>query len=532
MAIHSLTIENFKGIRDKVQIDFKPITLLFGPNSAGKSTIIQALHYAREIFERENVDPGKTIVGGESIDLGGFYSLVNSHDLKKSITMRFDLDLKKEDLTDYVPAIEGGNDFEDYDSAYSKPPDSSGIVSERIESGWIQISVKWSPWLNKPLIDSYEVGINDDLLACIKTSEDGKETFFSNLSIFSHPIFETGEDDISGLFGEKILEFITEEFNKGNPRMGVLNQFSALPKWGKLIELDGTMWNENTTDEGCNAPYSVSNFIRCISMLVVGPGEILRDTLRKLCYLGPIREVPSRNHSPARSPDESLWANGIAAWNILHGADDSFIKKVNGWLAHESRLNSGYLVEVKRYKELDSRIALLLEQERALNEEDTKYLKKLPVKTRLLLREVTSDIEVLPQDVGVGISQVLPVIVAALLPKNDIVAIEQPELHIHPAFQVVLGDLFITQAKKLDVLFLIETHSEHLLLRLLRRIRETYDDELPPSIEGLTTNKLAIYYIVNTEKGVDVSKLRVDETGDSLGRWPDGFFEERHKELY
>ena len=47
--ITKITLENFKGIKDRVEIDLKPITLLFGPNSAGKSTVVQAIHYMKEI---------------------------------------------------------------------------------------------------------------------------------------------------------------------------------------------------------------------------------------------------------------------------------------------------------------------------------------------------------------------------------------------------------------------------------------------------------------------------------------------------
>jgi AAA15 family ATPase/GTPase len=56
MIIKALTIENFKGIREPVRVEFKPITLLYGPNSAGKSTIVQAIHYAREVLDRNNLD--------------------------------------------------------------------------------------------------------------------------------------------------------------------------------------------------------------------------------------------------------------------------------------------------------------------------------------------------------------------------------------------------------------------------------------------------------------------------------------------
>ena len=73
----------------------------------------------------------------------------------------------------------------------------------------------------------------------------------------------------------------------------------------------------------------------------------------------------------------------------------------------------------------------------------------------------------------------IPVIVGCLRDKQGILLIEQPELHVHPAIQVGLGDLFIrrdSDARELvgaGKTLLIETHSEHIMLRLLRRIRET-----------------------------------------------------------
>ena len=135
-------------------------------------------------------------------------------------------------------------------------------------------------------------------------------------------------------------------------------------------------------------------------------------------------------------------------------------------------------------------------------------------------------------DVGIGISQVLPVIVVALHSSNGIVAIEQPELHIHPAFQVALGDLFISQVKEQEVCFLLETHSEHLLLRLLRRIRETHENDLPIDAPSFTPNLLSIHFIEQAEKGMSVTQLGVDETGEFTNKWPRGFFEERDEELF
>src|SRR5690606_16394738 len=92
--IKKLEIKNFKGIGDPgVEVEFKPITLLFGPNSAGKSTIIQALHYAREIFLRKNFNPTSVLSGGSILNLGGFRNIVHNHNIENTITLKFDFDL-------------------------------------------------------------------------------------------------------------------------------------------------------------------------------------------------------------------------------------------------------------------------------------------------------------------------------------------------------------------------------------------------------------------------------------------------------
>jgi len=156
-------------------------------------------------------------------------------------------------------------------------------------------------------------------------------------------------------------------------------------------------------------------------------------------------------------------------------------------------------------------------------------------KRELQLVEARNGLPVALQDIGVGISQMIPVVVAALDDKAELVMIEQPELHIHPRLQVNLGDLFISQIQDSpegNQFFLIETHSEHLLLRLLKRIRQTTENELEPDYAPLTPDQLSIMYVEQRLEGMALRQLSVSADGDSQGEWPKSFFEERAGELF
>ena len=95
--ISKIILKNFKGISDPgIEIDLKPITLLFGPNSGGKSTILHSILYAKEIFERNNYNPVTSSIDGSNTNLGGFKNFVNNNDLTKSIQLGFQLNMERE----------------------------------------------------------------------------------------------------------------------------------------------------------------------------------------------------------------------------------------------------------------------------------------------------------------------------------------------------------------------------------------------------------------------------------------------------
>ena len=216
---------------------------------------------------------------------------------------------------------------------------------------------------------------------------------------------------------------------------------------------------------------------------------------------------------------------------------DDFVDEVGDWLAEHDRLDTGYRIVAQKFREIDTTdplMGMLLSEQSYELEDIRARLNRLPLCRRLLLIDERAGVESGAQDVGVGITQIVPVVVLALEDQKGLVAIEQPELHVHPRVQVGLGDLFIKAIlERPSVRFLIETHSEHLLLRLLRRIRETHDGELQPDVyPSLNPDNLAVYYVWQNQGATEVRPLPVGTTGEFEARWPDGFFEERAKELF
>jgi AAA ATPase domain len=280
-----------------------------------------------------------------------------------------------------------------------------------------------------------------------------------------------------------------------------------------------------------------------LSEMVLGPARLIRDYLCAMTYVGPLREIPTRNYRPQISPDEARWADGLAAWDILYtDRSGELIEEVNFWLSDEERLNSGYRLERTEFKEIPVPSIFHKVFERGINEDDIGELQELyyGLKTRgeITLRDFANGVMVSPSDIGIGISQLVPVVVSALRRQDGLLVIEQPELHIHPAVQVSIGDLLIraiqTDPHRLEPgkTLLIETHSEHIMLRLLRRIRETALNELPPGADGLKSSDLAGIYVERMVDGVQFRALAIDKEGEFADRWPHGFFEERAGELF
>lgn len=562
--LKAIRLMNFKGVRgiedadgelQPLEIELRPITLLFGPNSAGKSTILQSLAYLREILDRRNLNPDQTLVGGQYMDLGGFRNLMYRHDLNETMKIGFVVEAGDFGFPDYLTQTEE----HEIGSHLGVLPEE---VLGRAEAVRVDLSLRWSDLAGGPFVSYVECIVAGAKMLSIESSEDGRDVRLDYLNL-RHPVFvnepaTNDEDDHFTSFSDIAGEALHSENLKYEPAvredpnelesalaippswtdriafdLPLANQADALPRLDERLTLGQVVWNEEADWDNPLMPQVYVASV--LSGLVTGSLDSVSNELARSLYLGPIREVPDRDLTESKSPDASGWTRGASAWNAMLQDEGGLVEAVNFWIADKERLNTGYRVEVTHYRELpvNHPVTHAINSGDILDVEDIKSrLQELAIKSKALLREEETDLEVYPHDVGVGISQVLPVVVAALHSQEGIVAIEQPELHIHPALQVELGDLFASRLGAFSGVYLLETHSEHLILRLLRRIRETTDDELLPGAPELTPDDVAVHYIEAGDNGTSIRRLRIDDSGDFVDRWPSGFFEERAGELF
>jgi len=599
MRLTRIEIENFKGIGTLQSIDLKPITLLFGPNSAGKSTILQALHYLREVIERNNPDPDQTIAGGLT-DLGGFANLVHGHESGRSIHIKVQLDIGEDQGSDRLPLNSGGNlsdpQFTNLPVQYIAGENTELKTYAVVQEVSIGIEVAWSDLIQGPYVAKLTVDLNGDEFAALRSPPQEGQAELIDIN-WQHPMLEklVDPDDEPEDWDEDLPTALgyDPEAEKADPfksplgnelyelsrqivadaqvndrvrfRVKVDTEFGALPDLDRPLGLDLVELDKNlirmryargasiprlsdsdelrAADELDLETYRRAGLSALLDEMVLGPVRILRDYLKSLTYIGPLRDIPSRGYRPRLSPDESRWAQGLAAWDVLHNqTTEHLLESVNDWLSSDLRLRTGYQLQQTVFKQVPNSSRFHQLFQRGIDEDDLGDLQELYASLKTVkefrLLDLNKGVLVAPSDVGVGISQMVPVVVACLMNPDGLIAIEQPELHIHPAVQVGLGDLFIeaTQGPQPAVgperSLLVETHSEHIMLRLLRRVREQTENELPPGVVGLTADDLSVVYVENSAEGVRFRPLRVSPDGDFVDRWPHGFFAERAEELF
>ena len=565
--IRAVEIENFKGVGRPMRVELRPVTLLFGNNSAGKSTVLQALCYAHEILNRGNVDAHATERGGDRIDLGGFRNFVHAHDTTRAVRLRIELNLE---AWDDVPKPVLDSLVFDYGNATFEWQ-LEDLTSEAT-SAWVELLVELRG--ERPVLSHYEVGVNEALVGRLREREPldvvlefdaahpllMKETHrWGGGRTEPAPAEREGARLRTAAHAGRLRDAEASEAGDGwrLSHAKALGLPRALPYWNQPL------WLDVQGPAGAAGDVGSSGFSALVSTLFLGIGKTLGDELARLRYIGPVRTLhpPTRTASPPsdglfrpvldylddwaatpvpRSSRAAAWADGSAAWTVLletptaqHGGYD-LIGDVSVWL--KDRLDTGYELHARSPRSRLDELIKLAEQV----EPDVARMNEIDELTagtpqrELQLVTAKSGLPVRPSDVGTGVSQILPVVVAALDPNRPgVTAVEQPDLHLHPRVQVELGDLFARGIGRGGV-FLIETHSEHLLLRIMKRMRQTSDGTLPDGAPEIRPEDVAVFFVEIDPGGEQtlIREMPLNERGDLVKAWPGGFFEEDLREIF
>ncbi len=232
---------------------------------------------------------------------------------------------------------------------------------------------------------------------------------------------------------------------------------------------------------------------------------VLRRELEAIAYLGPLRKKPERDYAWNRSRPGLLGADGSGVMNALLAsvyAKGETTQDMQSVLSGGAKEDSNDLL-----KEVSTWLNRMGVAEKI-------ELKQLGYSSRYELIVHKDGIAANLRDVGIGVSQVLPVLTLAYFAKRgSTVLLEEPEIHLHPLAQSVLAELFVKVAKERGIQFIVETHSEHIFRRMQTLI----------ATGRAKVADCQMYFVKRAKADARLTTLELDEFG-SVKNWPDKFF--------
>lgn len=223
------------------------------------------------------------------------------------------------------------------------------------------------------------------------------------------------------------------------------------------------------------------------------------QTMDSVFYLGPLREYPRRDYQWSRSRPTDVGSKGERAIEAILAASE----------AKEKR----NLAPKKRLMPFQEMVAHWLREMGLIHAFRVQEIAEGSNRWQAWVTTRRGGTDVLLTDVGFGISQVLPVVTLLLyVPAGSTVILEQPEIHLHPLAQAHLADLILYAATHRKVQVILESHSEHLLLRLQRRLAE----------ERATPDNVRLYFCDAPDGVSTIMPLELDLYGN-IRNWPQNF---------
>jgi predicted ATPase len=227
----------------------------------------------------------------------------------------------------------------------------------------------------------------------------------------------------------------------------------------------------------------------------------------RLFYLGPLREYPRRQYTWAGAQPVDVGQRGERVVDALLASRELGIKIPRG--------------RGRRQQTVEERVAAWLKELGLIASFQVRPITKGGRLFQVWVRRDPKAAEVLITDVGFGVSQILPVITLCYYaPEGSTILLEQPEIHLHPRVQAGLADVLVDAMRTRDIQIILESHSEHLLRRLQRRVAE----------EMIGPEQAAIYFCSMDEGESRLTPLDLDLYGN-IRNWPKDFFGDEFGEI-
>ena len=449
----SLSLQNFKSWKQIGGMRFAPITGLFGPNSSGKTSILQFLLMLKETAQatdrQQVLDFG---VFGRQLHFGAFRDIIYGHVKRGRLdwTLAFDL---PQPLIIKDPDSDGSTLFEDdkllFRARVQEEPDG-GLVVRRINYTFA----------------GHDFGLEQ------RRKEEQPAAHGVKPAKGSYRLVERG----SGPFQVKHAPGRSGQLPRPVKCYGFPDEvFSSFQNVGFLADLQ----------------------------------LALEKQLAALYYLEPLRATPWLLYYP--------WGHERPA--DVGTSGNEVIEAIISSRQRSERISQG---EGCPSKTLEECIADWLRRLGLLHSFQVRAVSGKDVPFQVLVRKTARSTQVSLTDVGFGVSQVLPVIALCYyVPEGSTIILEQPEVHLHPAVQAGLADVFIDAMRVRKIQIIVESHSEHLLRRLQRRIAEH---------QSLSNEDVALYFCRFEGKESKLDPLDVDPYGN-IKNWPNGFFGNEFDEM-
>lgn len=490
--IFESSVSNFKSIQSINSLHLKRVNLIYGQNSIGKSSFLQSFLTTRtNQLDLSYGNNGRLIpdisYSGKTFDVGSFEHM--SHMQKKSNIIKFGLGFKN----DFDEQIKVDLDFS-FDAL-------AGIKISFKNATFKILTRHLSKHKNRTSTGPDGIyTISGDLYFKKSNSKNTKQLSEhlngdKNFSIIS--LYECNGSNIKLDF-EPEYEKTNLEMDYDSLILGIEYNPSRFASWERLHlfakNKDGAFTNDYSeirtiTERDSERFFAEDRNLSLVSGAIKEALLLYQD--QDIVHIPPIRGIPGRsgiNLSDLNIDPSISYVYSIFDDNSSHRRRNEVIKDINHWL---SVLNMDYEVTTHELSNLgrDS-IGIVL---------NSKSLSKPLAFT----------------DVGKGISQILPIITAKCAERNALILVEQPEIHLHPKLQADIADIFISSDDQSPNHFIVETHSENLLLRIQRRVREGI----------LSPDDIQCIYLQKNKNTIEPIIISLDENGSLSQNFPDGFFE-------